>query len=103
MIFMRASPLRGDWALELEIFVGPLKLHEPLGECHLGPTNIWGPQIFGAHLFLFLQLDFLMLFLPLAVLLPLSGKVKIMMNRYIVDGSPRLLFDYQVKFVQYLV
>jgi hypothetical protein len=30
------------------------------------------------------------------VLQPLSGKVKIMMNRSIVDGSPRLLFEYQV-------
>jgi hypothetical protein len=30
-----------------------------------------------------------------AVLEPLSGKVKIMMNRSVVDGSPRLLFDYQ--------
>jgi hypothetical protein len=29
------------------------------------------------------------------VLQPLSGKVKIMMNRSIVDGSPRLLFEYQ--------
>ena len=34
------SNTRGGWALELKIFVGPLKLHEPLGECHLGPTNI---------------------------------------------------------------
>jgi hypothetical protein len=29
------------------------------------------------------------------VLQPLGGKVKIMMNRSIVDGSPRLLFEYQ--------
>ena len=34
--------------------------------------------------------------LILAVLSPLSGKVKIMMNRSIADGAPRLLFDYQV-------
>ncbi|XP_023343767.1 vacuolar protein sorting-associated protein 13A [Eurytemora carolleeae] len=32
-----------------------------------------------------------------AVLSPLSGKVKIMMNRSIADGAPRLLFDYQLK------
>ena len=32
-----------------------------------------------------------------ALLLPLSGRMKIMMNRSIKDGSPRLLFDYVLK------
>ena len=31
------------------------------------------------------------------MLLPLSGRMKIMMNRSISDGSPRLLFDYVLK------
>jgi hypothetical protein len=26
-------------ALEIESFVGPVKLHEPIGECNLGPTK----------------------------------------------------------------
>ena len=31
------------------------------------------------------------------LLLPLSGRMKIMMNRCIRDGAPRLLFDYVLK------
>ena len=29
--------------------------------------------------------------------MPLCGKMKIMMNRIVSDGSPRLLFDYVLK------
>ena len=32
-----------------------------------------------------------------ALLEPLSGRIKIMMNRSVADGSPRLLFDYVLK------
>ena len=34
------------------------------------------------------------------ILAPLSGRMKIMMNRSIKDGSPRLLFDYVLKDLQ---
>ena len=32
-----------------------------------------------------------------ALLIPLCGRMKIMMNRSVADGSPRLLFDYVLK------
>ena len=35
--------------------------------------------------------------LTLALLLPMCGRMKIMMNRSVADGSPRLLFDYVLK------
>ena len=35
-----------------------------------------------------------------ALLVPLCGRMKIMMNRSVKDGSPRLLFDYVLKDVR---
>ena len=35
-----------------------------------------------------------------ALLVPLCGRMKIMMNRSVKDGSPRLLFDYVLKDIQ---
>ena len=35
-----------------------------------------------------------------ALLVPLCGRMKIMMNRSVADGSPRLLFDYVLKDVR---
>ena len=32
-----------------------------------------------------------------AILKPLCGRMKVMMNRSVSDGSPRLLFDYVLK------
>jgi hypothetical protein len=44
MFLMRADTLRGqvggDWALEMESFLGPVKWHPPIGECHLGPKKL---------------------------------------------------------------
>ena len=44
MFWMRAYPLQGQvgggWALEFESFLGPVKWHEPLGKCHLGPKKL---------------------------------------------------------------
>ncbi len=44
MFLMRADTLRGDvgegLALEIESFLAPLKWHEPIGECHLGPKKL---------------------------------------------------------------
>jgi hypothetical protein len=44
MFFMRADTLRGqvgeDWDLEMESFFGPVKWHQPIGECHLGPKKL---------------------------------------------------------------
>ncbi len=38
------DPLRGQvgggWALEIETFLVPVKWHQPLGECHLGPKKV---------------------------------------------------------------
>ena len=34
------SITRGGWALDLETSMGPVKSHEPLGECHLGPRDV---------------------------------------------------------------
>ncbi len=43
IVFMRAGPLLGELggglALEISSFLGPLKWHEPIGECHLGPPR----------------------------------------------------------------
>jgi hypothetical protein len=44
MFWIWADRLRGEvggegLALEIESFVGPVKLHEPIGECNLGPTS----------------------------------------------------------------
>ena len=30
----------GDWAFELETFLGPVKMHELLGECDLEPKKV---------------------------------------------------------------
>jgi hypothetical protein len=35
----------GGWALEFETFLGPVKLHEPLGECDLGPTKVESSRV----------------------------------------------------------
>ena len=41
---MRADTLRGqvgeDWDLEMESFFGPVKWHQPIGECHLWPKKL---------------------------------------------------------------
>jgi hypothetical protein len=44
MLLMGANSLPGQvgggWALEIETFLGPVKWHCPLGECHLGPKKV---------------------------------------------------------------
>jgi hypothetical protein len=48
MFWMRAYPLRGQvgrcWALKIDSFLGPVKWHEPKGECHLGPKKCTRPK-----------------------------------------------------------
>ncbi len=46
IVLMRADTLCGEvgegggLALEIESFLGPLKWHEPIGECHLEPKKL---------------------------------------------------------------
>ncbi len=45
MLLMRENPLRGHvggfWALGIVTFLGPVKRHLALGECHLGPKLVF--------------------------------------------------------------
>jgi hypothetical protein len=34
----------GGVALEIESFVGPVKLQEPIGECNFGPTKLYAVE-----------------------------------------------------------
>jgi hypothetical protein len=51
LFLMPADSLRGEvggggggMALEIESFLGPLKWHKPIGECHLGPEKPTSPS-----------------------------------------------------------
>jgi hypothetical protein len=44
-------------ALEIESFVGPVKLHEPIGECNLGPIKL--EAVFQSYGYLMFHLSFL--------------------------------------------
>jgi hypothetical protein len=46
----------GGWVLEIKTFLGPVKWHQPSGECHLGPKKLFQSEVH-RYSFIFYVLD----------------------------------------------